>query len=47
MESLVTGGQLGNFPGNTVVEDLPTVMAAVRAFYETGSRDDSLPWQEE
>lgn len=42
-EQLVTGGQLGNFPANTVV-DLNAALKAARAYLETGSTDPALTW---
>jgi hypothetical protein len=42
-EELVTGGQRGEFPANTVVQIEP-VLRAARTFYETGTVDSALPW---
>jgi Immunity protein Imm1 len=43
---LVTGGQLGVFPGNTVV-GRDQALRAVRAFFAAGEPAPDLPWREE
>ena len=43
---LVTGGQLGEHPGRTVV-DLDTALTAARTYFDTGALDPSLSWLDE
>jgi Immunity protein Imm1 len=43
-QSLVVGGQEGDYPTNAVV-GLPTALAAARAYYDTGRCEGPVTWQ--
>lgn len=46
IEELVAGGQLGEYPAQTVVGPEPT-LRAVKTFFENGTADDGIDWLEE
>lgn len=46
VERLVTGGQMGEFPGETVV-NLDDVLRALRVFSENGTALTEARWREE
>lgn len=46
IEHLVTGGQSGEFPGETVV-DLDDVLRVLRGFFEDGRALAEVNWREE